>query len=98
MLSPLDVVLARMGSLALVGRLTELQRVTRSNLDQNFKKGVLANLTKESETSSKPDERTIDGRYWLARLAGVCLVPSERTSCTPLTRLNLHRPLPLTAR
>lgn len=98
MLSPLDVVLARMGSSALIDKLTELQQVTRSNLDQNFKKGALANLTKQSETSSKPDERTIDDRYWLARLADVCLVPSESTSCTPLIRLNLHRPLPLTAR
>ncbi|KAJ7359311.1 hypothetical protein DFH08DRAFT_952464 [Mycena albidolilacea] len=69
LLSPLDVVLARMGSLALVDKLTELEQVVRSNLDQSFKKGVLANLTKESETSFKPDERTIDGRYWLPRLA-----------------------------
>ncbi|KAJ7823973.1 hypothetical protein B0H14DRAFT_3729540 [Mycena olivaceomarginata] len=36
-----------MGSSALVDKLTELHQVTRSNLDQNSKKGVLANLTKE---------------------------------------------------
>jgi hypothetical protein len=55
-LSPLNVVLARMGSSALVDKLTELQQVACINLGQNFKKGVLVNLTKESKMSSKPDE------------------------------------------
>ncbi|KAJ7823961.1 hypothetical protein B0H14DRAFT_2825284, partial [Mycena olivaceomarginata] len=62
-LSPRDVVLARMGSSALVDKLAELQQVACINLDQNFKKGVLANVIKKSETSSKPDEQWIYGRY-----------------------------------
>jgi hypothetical protein len=53
----------RIGQNGLVGKLMELEQVARSNLDQKLKKGVLTSLTKESETSSKPDERTIYGRY-----------------------------------
>ncbi|KAJ7863095.1 hypothetical protein B0H14DRAFT_3862970 [Mycena olivaceomarginata] len=68
-LSPLDVVLARLGSLALVDKLTELKKVAHDKLNKKLKNAVLLNLTLESNPSFKPDEREIDGRYWLARLA-----------------------------
>ncbi|KAJ7366887.1 hypothetical protein DFH08DRAFT_1004578 [Mycena albidolilacea] len=84
-LSPLDVVLARLGSLTLVDKLTELKKVAHDKLDKKLNNAVLLNLTLESNPSSKPDEREIDGRYWLARLADVCFVPSER-HCTLLAR------------
>ncbi|KAJ7471305.1 hypothetical protein B0H11DRAFT_1378010 [Mycena galericulata] len=66
-LSPLDVVLARLGSSALVDKLTELKEVARNILDQKLEEAALTGLAKESESSSKPNE--IKGRYWLARLA-----------------------------
>ncbi|KAJ6531117.1 hypothetical protein B0H19DRAFT_1327234 [Mycena capillaripes] len=68
-LSPLDVVLARLGSSALVDKLTELKKVARSNLGRKLKEDVLAKFINESKTSSKPEECCIDGRYWLSCLA-----------------------------
>ncbi|KAJ6531121.1 hypothetical protein B0H19DRAFT_1190498 [Mycena capillaripes] len=98
-LSPLDVVLARLGSSALVDKLTELKKVARNKLGQKLKEDLLANFINESKTPSKPEERCIDGRYWLSRLADVCcFVSSDNISCTRLTRMSLHRPLPLAAR
>ncbi|KAJ7127897.1 hypothetical protein C8R44DRAFT_100631 [Mycena epipterygia] len=87
--SPLDVVLARLGTAALVDTLAELKNVARTQLDAALKGAVLASLSKESIPSSEPVDRAIDGRYWLSRLADVCFVPSERISCTSLTRMNL---------
>ncbi|KAJ7460750.1 hypothetical protein FB451DRAFT_1371607 [Mycena latifolia] len=67
--SPLDVVLARLGTSALVDKLAELKKVARTQLNATLKDAVLANLSKESIPSSKPADRAIDNRYWLSRLA-----------------------------
>jgi hypothetical protein len=88
-LSPLDVVLARMGTSALVNKLAELKEVACTQLDATLKDAVLTNLSKESIPSSKPADRMIGNRYWLCRLADVCF--AESISCTPLTRMNLRR-------
>jgi hypothetical protein len=88
-LSPLDVLLARLGSSALVDKLAELKEVACTQLDATLKDAVLTNLSKESIPSSKPADRMIGNRYWLCRLADVCF--AESISCTPLTRMNLRR-------
>ncbi|KAJ7773572.1 hypothetical protein DFH07DRAFT_801205 [Mycena maculata] len=68
-LSPLHVVLARLGTQALVEKLEQLKGVARSGLTQSLKAAVLENLSEESNSSSKPTDRMIDQRYWLSRLA-----------------------------
>ncbi|KAJ7831893.1 hypothetical protein B0H13DRAFT_2679265 [Mycena leptocephala] len=55
-LSPLDVVLARLGTSTLVDKLVELKEVARTQLKATLKDAVLANLSKESIPSSKPAE------------------------------------------
>jgi hypothetical protein len=82
-LSPLDVVLARMGTSALVDKLEELKIVARTQIDATLEKAVLVNFNKESISSLTPVDRRIDGRYWLSRLADVCFVTSH--ILTPLT-------------
>ncbi|KAJ6480376.1 hypothetical protein C8R45DRAFT_1005284 [Mycena sanguinolenta] len=74
-LSPLDVVLARLGTSALVDKLAELKEVACNQIDATLKDAVLANFSKESISSSKPVDRTIDNRYWLSRLADAALRP-----------------------
>ncbi|KAJ7702255.1 hypothetical protein B0H17DRAFT_1127824 [Mycena rosella] len=71
--SPLDVVLARLGTSALVDKLAELKKVARTQLNATLKEAVLANLSKESIPASKPADRAIDNRYWLSRLADYIL-------------------------
>ncbi|KAJ7282954.1 hypothetical protein C8J57DRAFT_1463531, partial [Mycena rebaudengoi] len=68
-LSSLNVVLARLGTPALVDKLAELKEAACSQLDPALKTAVLTSFSNESELSSKPDQRRIDNRYWLARLA-----------------------------
>ncbi|KAF7336892.1 Pkinase-fungal domain-containing protein [Mycena venus] len=75
-LSPLDVVLARLGTSALVDKLAELKEVACNQIDATLKDAVLANFSKESISSSKPVDRTIDNRYWLSRLADAALSPA----------------------
>ncbi|KAJ7119669.1 hypothetical protein C8R44DRAFT_178883 [Mycena epipterygia] len=77
-LSPFDVVLARLGTSALVDKLAELKKVARTQLNATLKDAVLANLSKESIPSSKPADRAIDNRYWLSRLADL----TTRCSCS----------------
>ncbi|KAJ6591249.1 hypothetical protein DFH09DRAFT_197201 [Mycena vulgaris] len=79
-LSPLDVVLARLGSSALVDKLAELKKVARTQLNATLKDAVLANLSTESIPSSKPADRVIDNRYWLSRLADAALKPAADSS------------------
>ncbi|KAJ7214639.1 hypothetical protein C8J57DRAFT_1600858 [Mycena rebaudengoi] len=67
--SPLEVVLARLGTSALVNKLAELKKVA-------CRTPVLANFSKESISSSTPVDRTIDRRYWLSRLADAALRPA----------------------
>ncbi|KAJ6541935.1 hypothetical protein B0H19DRAFT_1268866 [Mycena capillaripes] len=69
MLSPLHVVLARLGAQALVEELAKLEKVARTQLDKGLETAVLHNLSQESISSSKPADRMIDNRYWLSRLA-----------------------------
>jgi hypothetical protein len=85
-LSPLDVVLARLGTSALVDKLAELKEVACNQIDATLKDAVLANFSKESISSLKPVDRTIDNRYWLSRLADVRSVPSHILPL--LTRMN----------
>jgi hypothetical protein len=85
-LSPLDVVLARLGTPTLVDKLAELKEVACNQIDATLKNAVLANFNKESISSLKPVDRMIDNRYWLSRLADVRSVPSH--ILTPLTRMN----------
>ncbi|KAJ7778693.1 hypothetical protein DFH07DRAFT_1056104 [Mycena maculata] len=68
-LSPLHVVLARLGTQVLVEKLQQLKGVARSGLNERLKAAVLKNLSEESISSSKPADRMIDKRYWLSRLA-----------------------------
>ncbi|KAJ7481500.1 hypothetical protein FB451DRAFT_1364701 [Mycena latifolia] len=79
-LSLLDVVLARLGTSALVDKLAELKKVARTQLTATLKDAVLANLSKESIPSSKPADRAIDNRYWLSRLADAALKPAADDS------------------
>ncbi|KAJ7104481.1 hypothetical protein B0H15DRAFT_942462 [Mycena belliarum] len=67
--SPLEVVLARLGSRELAEKLVHLTATARPNIDENLKQQVLAHAKAESDPSSKPEARSIDGRYWLVRLA-----------------------------
>ena len=79
-LSPLDEVLTRLGTPALVHKLAGLKEVACTQLNATLKNAVFANLREESIPWSEPADRTIDNRYWLARLADVCFVPSERSA------------------
>ncbi|KAG5641731.1 hypothetical protein DXG03_004322 [Asterophora parasitica] len=83
-LSPLDDVLARLGTSALVDKLAELTEVARTQLNATIKDAVLANLIKESIPSSKPADRVIDDRYWLSRLEGVWAAVKPAAGCSPL--------------
>ncbi|KAF7336831.1 Pkinase-fungal domain-containing protein [Mycena venus] len=83
-LSPLDVVLARLGTSALVDKLAELKEVACNQIDATLKDAVLANFSKESISSSKPVDRTIDNRYWLSRLADAALSPAADGSLLAL--------------
>ncbi|KAJ7216935.1 hypothetical protein C8J57DRAFT_1482986 [Mycena rebaudengoi] len=74
--SPLDVVLARLGTSALVDKLAELKKVACTQIDAALRDAVLANFSKESISSSTPVDRTIDRRYWLSRLADAALRPA----------------------
>ncbi|KAJ7886312.1 hypothetical protein B0H13DRAFT_2277709 [Mycena leptocephala] len=74
-LSPLDVVLARLGTPTLVDKLAELKEVACNQIDATLKNAVLANFNKESISSLKPVDRMIDNRYWLSRLADL---PEEK--------------------
>jgi hypothetical protein len=85
-LSPLHVVLARLGTQALVEKLAQLRQVACNGLNESLKASVLENFSKESIPSSKSADRMIDNRYWLSRLADVGFIPPESMSCTPLTR------------
>jgi hypothetical protein len=85
-LSPLGVVLARLGTSALVDKLAELKEVACNQIEATLKDAVLANFNKESISSLKPIDRTIDNRYWLSRLADVRSVPPH--ILTPLKRMN----------
>ncbi|KAJ6454506.1 hypothetical protein C8R47DRAFT_1083094 [Mycena vitilis] len=78
-LSPLDVVLARL-SPALVDKLAALEQTARSGLDLTLEKAVLDNLRKESIPSSNPGDRTIQDRYWLSRLADAAREPGADNS------------------
>ncbi|KAJ7855986.1 hypothetical protein B0H14DRAFT_730290 [Mycena olivaceomarginata] len=71
-LSPLDVVLARMGTSALVDKLEELKIVARTQIDATLEKAVLVNFNKESISSLTPVDRRIDDRYWLSRPRRCC--------------------------
>ncbi|KAJ7196292.1 hypothetical protein GGX14DRAFT_403492 [Mycena pura] len=73
--SPLDIVLARLGSSAFPEKLTEFEKVVHTQLDTRIMKAVRANFKKESKTS--PVDRTINGRYWLSRLADVAMEPAS---------------------
>ncbi|KAJ7222561.1 hypothetical protein GGX14DRAFT_664211 [Mycena pura] len=84
---------ARLGSSALVDKLKELEDVARSNLDQKLQEDVLDNFALESDTSSKPEERRIDGRYWLTRLADVH--PHAANADGPLQAADANSPGPL---
>ncbi|KAF8172827.1 hypothetical protein K438DRAFT_1940390 [Mycena galopus ATCC 62051] len=75
-LSPLDVVLARLGTSALVDKLAELKEVADTQIDATLKDAVLANFSKESISSLKPVDRMIDNRYWFSRLADAALRPA----------------------
>ncbi|KAJ7366563.1 hypothetical protein DFH08DRAFT_1072039 [Mycena albidolilacea] len=75
-LSPLNVVLARMGTSALVDKLEELKKAAHAQIDATLENAVLANFSKESISSSTPVDRRIDDRYWLARLADAALKPA----------------------
>ncbi|KAJ6607988.1 hypothetical protein B0H10DRAFT_2439300 [Mycena sp. CBHHK59/15] len=85
-LSPLDVVLARLGTSALVDELAELKKVACTQIDATLRDAILANFSKESISSLEPVDREIDNRYWLSRLADVRSVPSH--ILTSLTRMN----------
>ncbi|KAJ7211789.1 hypothetical protein B0H12DRAFT_386684 [Mycena haematopus] len=66
-LSPLDVVLTRLGSSLLVERLAHLTKVASTRLSTQLKNAVLVGIVKES----KPADFMTDTRYWLSRLADV---------------------------
>ncbi|KAJ6581348.1 hypothetical protein B0H19DRAFT_1251580 [Mycena capillaripes] len=83
LLTPLGIVLTRLGTPALVDKLAELKKVARTQLDATLKDAVLENFDKESLSSSKPRDREIDGRYWLCRLADVCHYSSYRVDYFP---------------
>ncbi|KAJ7236360.1 hypothetical protein C8J57DRAFT_1479229 [Mycena rebaudengoi] len=75
-LSPLDVVLARLGTSALVDKLAELKNVACTQIDAALRDAVLANFSNESISSFKMVDREIDNRYWLSRLADAALRPA----------------------
>ncbi|KAJ7366582.1 hypothetical protein DFH08DRAFT_170722 [Mycena albidolilacea] len=83
-LSPLDVVLARMGTSALVDKLEELKKVAHAQIDATLENTVLANFSKESISSSTPVDRRIDDRYWLSRLADAAMKPAADRSLLAL--------------
>ncbi|KAJ7196891.1 hypothetical protein C8J57DRAFT_496325 [Mycena rebaudengoi] len=85
-LSPLHVVLARLGAPVLAEKFEQLREVACNGLDERLEAAVLNNFSDESIPSSRAADRVIDNRYWLSRLADVGFVPSESISCTPLTR------------
>jgi hypothetical protein len=60
--------------------------VACNQIEATLKDAVLANFNKESISSLKPIDRTIDNRYWLSRLADVRSVPPH--ILTPLKRMN----------
>ncbi|KAJ7151446.1 hypothetical protein C8R43DRAFT_1107248, partial [Mycena crocata] len=68
-LSSLHVVLARLGTPVMVDKLAQLREVAANRLNESLKAAVFKNFRAESEPSSKPADRVIDNRYWLARLA-----------------------------
>ncbi|KAJ6515083.1 hypothetical protein C8R47DRAFT_1089966 [Mycena vitilis] len=74
-LSSLEVVLGKLGSSALVDKLAVLKEVASTRLSATLKQAVLKNLNDESLPSSKPMERVIGGRYWLASLADAAIDP-----------------------
>ncbi|KAJ6466319.1 hypothetical protein C8R45DRAFT_1021276 [Mycena sanguinolenta] len=80
-LSPLDQVLTRLGTPALVHKLAELKEVARTQLNATLRNAVYANLREESIPWSEPADRTIDNRYWLARLADAA---AQSTDSSPL--------------
>ncbi|KAF8194022.1 hypothetical protein K438DRAFT_1761580 [Mycena galopus ATCC 62051] len=75
-LSPLEVVLARLGTSALVDKLAELKKVACTKIDATLRDAVLANFSKESISSLEPVDREIDNRYWLSWLADAALRPA----------------------
>ncbi|KAJ6610280.1 hypothetical protein B0H10DRAFT_2293274 [Mycena sp. CBHHK59/15] len=75
--SSLDIVLARLGTSALVDKLAELKKVACKQIDATLKDAVLVNFSKESIPSLKPVDRTIDNCYWLSRLADAALRPAD---------------------
>ncbi|KAJ7063636.1 hypothetical protein C8F01DRAFT_1279645 [Mycena amicta] len=68
-LSPLNVVLARLGSPLLVEKLIQLTQVASNALDNRLKRDILGKFSREFIPSSRLKDRFINGRYWLARLA-----------------------------
>ncbi|KAJ7866687.1 hypothetical protein B0H13DRAFT_2281404 [Mycena leptocephala] len=83
-LSPLDVVLARLGTPTLVDKLAELKEVACNQIDATLENAVLANFNKESISSLKPVDRMINNRYWLSRLADAALRPAADGSLLAL--------------
>ncbi|KAF7357605.1 Pkinase-fungal domain-containing protein [Mycena sanguinolenta] len=80
-LSPLDEVLTRLGTPALVHKLAELKQVAHAQLNGTLKDAVFENLRKESIPWYEPADRMIDNRYWLSRLADAA---SQSTDSSPL--------------
>ncbi|KAJ6600235.1 hypothetical protein B0H10DRAFT_2230950 [Mycena sp. CBHHK59/15] len=75
--SSLDIVLARLGTSALVDKLAELKKVACKQIDTTLKDAVLVNFSKESIPSLRLVDHTIDNRYWLSRLADAALRPAD---------------------
>ncbi|KAJ7086360.1 hypothetical protein B0H15DRAFT_346353 [Mycena belliarum] len=83
-LSPLDVVLARLGTSALADKLAELKKVACNQTDATLKDAVLENFSNESIPSLKLVDRTIDNRYWLSRLLMTAHRSCSTTTLPPL--------------
>ncbi|KAF7325421.1 Pkinase-fungal domain-containing protein [Mycena venus] len=82
--SSLEVVLTRLGASELVHKLAELKKVADTQLNATLKASVVKNFDAESATTSNPADRTIDGRYWLCRLADAARGPAADDSLLAL--------------